>query len=383
MKIKAIFVLFVLFLCFNMLSTSVQAASETAYYYIDISVFSDGYAEFEIIVNNHANFSSEVIGLPVLECENDTDIKYISSKIRVSDIRGYGTLTGKVDLNKSCGGIIVEKPANTPEDFTVSFIYDNLDWESNPKNYPLEGVWFFEDYSTHILFIIPEIKSADIVYINTINILLPPNTKAQNISAFRYGEHPLNYSESPNPVSFINNVRGSQQILSLNDEMRFSTGNKRAIYIPLEFKREGSVQFFFIVLVFFFTLILFILTIQTINGKKIKMEIIFTIIIMIFTSYQFLASDKPTGLITILDSAFLIFICWSIILILIYLVKQLSFWTGLKTKIIQFCQILLQKFFKFISDIKKFTIKRGEQVVLKLKTLQRWLKKRLKKTKKQ
>lgn len=369
MKIKAILVLFALFLCFNMLSTSVQAASETAEYYIDISVFPDSYAEFEIIVNNHANFSCEVIGLPVLECENDTDTKYISSKIRVTDIYGYGTLTGKVDLNKSCGGITVIKPINSPNDFTVSFIYDNFDWEPNPKNYPLEGWFIFEGYRTHILLNFPEIGSDDKVWINTINILLPPNTEAINISASRWMEHPRNTAHGPMNVSLIKNVRGSQQILSLEYEMGYSNKDKRAIYIPLEFKRCGYIPIFFIVSTILLVLTLLLLTIRIIKEKDINPEIIFTIVIIIITFYQFLASDKPAGFTTILDMAFLILTSWSLGLVVIYLVKKFSFWTALKAKIIQFYKRLLQKIFKFRADIKKFTIKRGEQVVLKLKTL--------------
>lgn len=371
MTSEKILLLVAMLLCFNAFSTSVQAASETAEYYIDISVFPDNYAEFEIIVNNHANFSREVISLPVLECGNDVNTKYISSKIRVSDIYDYGTLTGNIDLDKSCGGITVEKPVYAQEDFTVSFIYDNFDWESNPGNYPLEGWWPFEGYSTHILLSFPEIRSDDRVWVNTINVLLPPNTNAKNIFASRWEEHPFNTSHSIEPMRIISNVRGSQQILSLEHEMSYSNGDKRAIYIPLEFKRHGSTPIFFIISVVFFVLILSFLTLQP---KNIKMDIIFTIIIMIFTLYSFLAIDKPAGPITILDNAFLILICWSMLLVIIYLIKQISFWTILNIKIIQmmakaikFYQMLRQGIFKFVVNTKKSTIQRGKKVVLKLK----------------
>lgn len=368
---EKILLLVAIFLCFNALSTSVQA-SETAEYYIDISVFPDNYAEFEIIVNNHANFSREVIALPVLECGNDTSTKYISSKIKVLDIYDYKTLTGWVDLDKSCGGITIEKPINAPEDYTVSFIHTNFDWETNPENYPLEGWEPFEGYSTYILLSFPKIRNDDRVWINSINVLLPPNMKVINDSVSQWGEHPLNTTYDARSIQINNNTRGSQQILSLENEISYSNGGDRAIYIPLEFKRDGAMPIFFIVSVIFFLLILFFLTIQP---KNIKMDIIIKIIGSIIAIYAFFYSSKPIGSITLLDKVFLFLICWSIFLVVIYLVKVLSLWTVLKVKIIQlkikgiqFCQMLRQEIFRSVANMVLFALQRGKQVVLKLKT---------------
>ena len=157
-----------------MLSTPVQAA-ETSYYDIEISLLPEGYAEFEINVDNYGDFGGSVIELPILKCDDSIiNISDLRKKIRVSDIPDDRTGEGLVDLRGSCMGVMIDPPRDFPKDFTISFTYENSDWEFHPEKYP------FDDYSTPILISIPKIRSDDRAWVYT-SIILPPNTEAKNI----------------------------------------------------------------------------------------------------------------------------------------------------------------------------------------------------------
>lgn len=179
MTVKQILRLSVLFLCFYIISTPVQAA-EIANYYIDISVQPEGYAEFEIYVQDYGNFENKIIELPILKCEENLEISDVHKKIKVLDIPDIQTLEGHIDLNESCLGVVLQPPKDFPQkNFTISFIYINSDWEIHPEKYPLDY------YNMAILISFPEIRSEDKANVFT-RILLPENTRIKNNSAFRY-----------------------------------------------------------------------------------------------------------------------------------------------------------------------------------------------------
>ena len=315
MKVKQILGLFVLFLCLYILSTPVQAA-ETSYYDIKISLLPEGYAEFEINVDNYGDFGERVIELPILKCD-DTIINMsdVRKKIRVSDIPDDRTGEGLVDLSGSCMGVLIDHPRDFPKNFTISFTYENSDWEFHPEKYP------FDDYSTPILISIPKISSEDRAWVYT-SILLPPNTKAKNLSAYRLWGHPFTTPGTWHDNGFTIDTRGNQQILRLDSHGDFSKENSpQAIYIHLEFERDGWLPLFFVVTSCLLVIILSFLTIPTLQGKDTGMGIL-TIAVLLFSYYQFLASDKPAGVITWLDWTFFIFIVWSLILFAIYLERK-------------------------------------------------------------
>lgn len=95
----------------------------------------------------------------------------------------------------------------------------------------------------------------------------------------------------------------------------------QAIYIPLEFKRVGFIPVFFCMSSFFIVLILILLTCRTLKGKisDSKGEIL-TIAILLLSYYQILNIDKPAGILTYSDKAFLFFTGWTLLLFLIDLI---------------------------------------------------------------
>ena len=312
MKAKQILELFIVFLCLCMLSTPVQA-TETTRYNIEISLLPEGYAEFEIDVSNY-NFSRKVIELPILKCDdsiiNASDVR---KKIRLG-IPDYQTEEGLVELNGSCMGVLICRSPDSPKNFTISFTYKNSDWEPHPEKYPLDY------YSMPILISFPEIRSDDKVEVYA-DILLPPNTNVTNISVYTPWEHPSNTLSPLDNSNFFIDTLGNQQIIAVDGYGYISKENPpRAIYIPLEFERVGLLPQFFVGTVILLAIILFLLTIQTLQGKDNEVGIL-TIAVLLFSYYQFLASDKPAGVITWLDWSFFIFIVWTLLLFIFHLVK--------------------------------------------------------------
>ena len=233
MKVKQILGLFVLFSCFYVLSTPVQAA-EISYYDIEISLLPEGYAEFEITVDNYGHFDRRVIELPILICEDNLINRSVDvrKKIRVSDIPDDQTGEGRV-VNGSCWGVIIDQPRGFSKNFTIPFTYRNSDWEVHPEKYPLDY------YSMPILISFPKIRSDDEAWVYT-SIILPPNTEAKNISAYRVEEHSYTTPSTWKDNSFTNDTRGNQQIILLGSYGHFSRNTTpQAIYIHLEFERVG------------------------------------------------------------------------------------------------------------------------------------------------
>ena len=318
MKVKQIFRLSVLFLCFYIISTPVQAAEE-AYYYIDVSVQPEGYAEFEIYVQNYGIFENKVIELPILKCEENLEILDVHKRIKVLDIPDIQTLQGHIDLNESCLGVGIEPPRNfSQKDFTISFIYKNSDWELHPEKYPLDH------YNMAILISFPKIRSEDKAHVFT-RILLPENTRIKNNSAFRYFEHPFTTQHTGNPIYNSSDIYGNQQILQYENFYLTKNMPSQAIYIPLEFERVGFIPNFFYLSSSFLVFILILLTWRTFKGKisDSKGEIL-TIAILSLSYYQILNIDKPTGIMTYSDKAFLFFTGWTLLLFLIDLIISYS-----------------------------------------------------------
>jgi len=314
MKIKQILRLSVLFFCFYILFTPVQAADETVYY-IDISLFPESYAEFEITVKNYNFDGNEVIELPILKCEDNLNkTSDVFKKIRVSDISDFQTLEGAIDLNKSCMGVTIERPDGKPKNFTISFIYENTDWEVNNENYPQDN------YKMPILISFPEIKSDDSVSVYT-RIRLPPNTELTNNSTFKYWEHPFTTQQSGHVIDNKIYNYGGEQILE-SDTFFNKNHSPQAIYIPLEFKRKGflsdfSLDFsldFFTISIILLSFIFLLLSCLIFKGNDVKVEIL-TIAILLFSYYQFFASDKPIGITTRLD---LVFIGFSVVTLFLF-----------------------------------------------------------------
>lgn len=178
--------IFVLFLLLFILSTSVHASAEQSNYYIDISLFPEGYAEFKLNVIDHTDLNGILIELPMPKCEDNlTNLSDLRKNLRVSDIPDEQTLEGKIELEKSCMGIGITKPKNTLKNFTFSFTYEDFNWELHPEKYP------FDYYNMPILISFPKIRTENSALVST-KILLPLNTEAKNISAYRLWEHPSN-----------------------------------------------------------------------------------------------------------------------------------------------------------------------------------------------
>ena len=99
----------------------------------------------------------------------------------------------------------------------------------------------------------------------------------------------------------------------------------QAIYIPLEFERVGFIPNFFYLSSSFLVFILILLTWRTFKGKisDSKGEIL-TIAILSLSYYQILNIDKPTGIMTYSDKAFLFFTGWTLLLFLIDLIISYS-----------------------------------------------------------
>ena len=154
------------------------------------------------------------------------------------------------------------------------------------------------------------------------SIILPPNTEAKNISAYRLWGHPFTTPGTWHDNDFTIDTRGNQQIIRLGSHGDFSKENSpQAIYIPLEFERAGWLPLFFACTASLLAVILFLLTIQTLQGKDNEAGIL-TIAVLLFSYYHFLSSDKPAGVITWLDWSFFIFIVWTLLLFIFHLVKR-------------------------------------------------------------
>lgn len=96
---RRILILFVLLLFCYLFYNSGQAVAETSYYYLDISLYSEGYADFEITVNDYGDFGGILMELPTPNCENNkTNFSIIKNNVRVSEIPDIQTLIGKIDL---------------------------------------------------------------------------------------------------------------------------------------------------------------------------------------------------------------------------------------------------------------------------------------------
>lgn len=329
MKSKKI-ILYTLLFFLIIFSISGQAGAEKTNYYIDISLFPEGYANFKIDVDNYGNLGGIVIELPSLKCEDNLDnISDLRKKIIVSDLPDEQTLEGLIDLKPKCMGIGITKPSDNSKDFTVLFTYKNYDWEIHPESYP------FDDYKMPILISFPEVRTEDSVLIST-RIFLPPNTEVENISAYTSGEHPANTKSDLIHIINTTEKRGNQQIILLESHSYLTKNNPaQAIFIPLEYKRGGFLPKFFKI---FTSLLFFILILFTfLMHKKENTDLgILTIVALVFSYYQFFVSDKPQGVITRLDWMFLIFIGWSLLLFIYHILNKLG---GLQTIITELSKI--------------------------------------------
>ena len=314
MKEKKLIKLFFLFFIFSIFFTINQVSAEETYYYIDISLFPEGYAEFEINVENNGNLGGIAIELPILVCENEqiytSDIR---KKIKVTNIPDIQTLEGHIDLNKSCGGVGIAQPRNSPEDFTISFTYENSDWIFNPEDYPLDS------YYMPILFSFPKIRTEDSASVST-KILLPPNMKTTNFSPYFVWEHPLNTQNDFNNISYIHNTRGNQETIFLDSHSHLTQGSSpQAIYIPLNFKRVGLLRNLFILFTIILALILIFVTYRIYKKETKVFEIIAVFGFFMITYQQIFVSNKPLGVTTLFDWMFNIFIVWALALFFIHI----------------------------------------------------------------
>jgi len=334
MKEKKLIKLFFLFFIFSIFFTINQVSAEETYYYIDISLFPEGYAEFEINVENNGNLGGIAIELPILVCENEqiytSDIR---KKIKVTNIPDIQTLEGHIDLNKSCGGVGIAQPRNSPEDFTISFTYENSDWIFNPEDYPLDS------YYMPILFSFPKIRTEDSASVST-KILLPPNMKTTNFSPYFVWEHPLNTQNDFNNISYIHNTRGNQETIFLDSHSHLTQGSSpQAIYIPLNFKRVGLLRNLFILFTIILALILIFVTYRIYKKETKVFEIIAVFGFFMITYQQIFVSNKPLGVTTLFDWMFNIFIVWALalffihILFILILINGFSPFQAVNTKI--------------------------------------------------
>ncbi len=137
---------------------------------------------------------------------------------------------------------------------------------------------------------------------------------SENSSAYRLWEHPANTRSIPNEIDYILDKQGNQQIILLQTLTFFKDNPAPAIYIPLEFERNDLLLQSALRILTLFLLVILILLAALIYKKESTDLGILTIIALLFTSYQFLAIDKPVGFTTTLDWVFLFFITASLVL---------------------------------------------------------------------
>lgn len=317
MKNKKRLILYILLSFLLLFSTSDRAMADETYCYIDITLFPEGYAEFDIEVDDYNKFDETIIELPTLTY-GDFNGSELRKKIRVSNIPDKQTLEGNIDLKQSCGGIGIIPPNNDLKDFNILFTYKNVDWELHPEKYPLDY------YNMSILISFPEIRTENSAQVST-RIMLPPNTEVQSLSAYRLWEHPANTQNTLNDIDYIIDQYGNQQIIVLDSHSHLTTGNSpQAIYIPLEFERVGIAPLFFRIVTLLLTVILILLTFLAFNKEKNIDLGLFTIVAFVFSYYQFLVINKPEGIETSLDWTFSFFIVWSLLLFIYQVFNNLG-----------------------------------------------------------
>ncbi len=323
MNIKKFLIFSISSLFIVVLFTSWQVAAEKPNYYIDISLFSEGYAKFKIDVDNYGNLSDAVIELPTLKCEdNFTSISDFRRKLKVTDIPDIQIYKGVIDLKENCNGVRITRPSGISRNSTISFTYQNFDWKERPENYP------FDSYYMPILISFPLNRMEDSVTVS-IKILLPPNmVVVKNHSAYSLWSHPANtYTFNDNELTI--DKEGNQQIIVFEKNIFLKDNSPPVIYIPLEFEREYSLlQFPFLLISVF--LIVSLILLSAMVKKGINDISILTIITLILSSHQLLIKDKPVGATTTLDKLFLFFLGWSFLLFIFHLVNRLG---GLRTTI--------------------------------------------------
>lgn len=308
MKSKKRLILYILLSFLLLFSTSDRAMAEKTYYYIDITLFPEGYAEFDIEVDDFNNLDETIIELPTLTY-GDFNGSEIRNKIRISNIPDKQTLEPIIDLNKSCGGIGIIPLNNDLKDFNILFTYKNFDWELHPEKYPID------EYNMSILISFPEVRTEKSAQVST-RIMLPPNTEVQSLSAYRLWEHPANTQNTFNDIDYTIDQYGNQQIIVLDSHSYLSKDNSpQAIYVPLEFKRVGIAPLFFKIVTLLLTVILILFTFILVFNKEKNIDLgLLAIVAFVFSYYQFLVNNKPEGVTTYLDWTFFIFIGWSLLL---------------------------------------------------------------------
>lgn len=324
MKIKKILGLSILSLFFIISPVINQAAAEKPNFYIDISLFPEGYAKFKVDADNYGNLGDVVLELPTLKCEeiNTSDLR---KKIRVTDIPDMQTYEGHIDLRPDCSGVGIMRPHGNLKNSTISFTYQNFDWQWHPEKYPFDG------YNMSLLISFPVIRTEDSISAS-IRILLPPSMVVTNRSAYLIWEHPANTSYKFIPFDSSLDMQGNQQIILLETRTFFKDNPAPAIYIPLEFERKDSfLQIGFEMIIVFLMIILILLSALIYKKENTDLGIL-TIVALLFSSYQLLAHDKPVGVTTILDRLFLFFIGWSLFLFIFHTDNKLGI---LRVKIIR------------------------------------------------
>ncbi|WP_319508918.1 hypothetical protein [uncultured Methanolobus sp.] len=302
-----------LFACITFFTVS-QVLAEDSYYNIDIALFPEGYADFDLNVDNNGNLSGILIDLPILVCNNKSDyIPDVNKKIKVTGIPDKQTLEGYIDLENSCGGVEIVQSHNSNEDFMVSFTYENSDWEFHPENYPLDS------YYMPILFSFPKIRTEDSILVST-QIILPPNMELISYSPYYVWQHPLNTQSLFYNITAITTTRGNQKTIVLDSHSYLTKDSpSRAVYMPLKFKRELFFQTWFIVLTVLIALALILETFRIYKKETSVLEIVMVIVSFLTIYHQSFVSNKPLGVITLFDWILSIFILWALILVIIYL----------------------------------------------------------------
>ncbi len=342
MKMKGFLTLSVLSLVIILLFASWQVAAEKPNYYIDISLFPEGYAKFKIDVNNYN--LGDVIILPTLKCEdNFTNISDLRRKLKITDIRDNQTYEGLISLNNSCMGVGITRPQGNSTNSTISFTYRNFDWKWHPEDYPLDS------YEMPILISFPEIRTYDSIMVS-IRISLPPNMVVKNSSAYLLWEHPTNKRGEWNKDLPLQDKQGNQQIIVFEKSIFLKDNPTPAIYMPLEFEREDFfLQYSFYIIIGLLMVILILFSVLILKTKNNDLGIL-TVVAVIFSSYQLLSPDKPAGVTTTLDKLFLLFIGWSLLLFILHMVSKL---VDLQTIIVK-----LWKKSRLTAEVK---VKRGEK----------------------